>query len=88
MHEVHNGLLVNISPEGAAVTLSVALEADQPVKFGVVLGSSKILAKAQVRHVQPAGTGFKIGIRFVEVDEHAREFLGGLYASKVFRHNY
>jgi hypothetical protein len=88
VHEVHSGLLVDISPEGAAVILPVSLEGGQPVKFGVALGSMRVIAKAQVRHVQPVGAGYKIGIRVVELEEQTRDFLGSLYASKVFRHNY
>ena len=87
-HLMHNGTLLDISTGGVAVQLSAALEVNQPVKLGFVLGNMRIVAKGQVRHVQRLGSGFKSGIQFVDLDVASRHFIGGLYASKVFRDAY
>lgn len=88
VQQMHSGALLDISTGGVAVHLAVALEADQHVKVGFLLGATRVIAKGQVRHVQRLGRGYKIGIQFVDLDPACREFIGGLYASKVFRHAY
>lgn len=86
--QMHNGTLLDISTGGLAVQLAVSLEVNQPVKVGFVLGNMRIVAKGQVRHVQRLGSGFKNGVQFVDLETASRDYIGGLYASKVFRHAY
>lgn len=88
VQQVHNGALLDISTGGAAVKLSVPLQVNQPLKLGFVLSTMRIVTKGQVRHVQPIGGGYKIGVQFVDLEKGAQDFIGGLYASKVFRNVY
>ena len=86
--QMYNGSLLDISTGGVAVLLAAALQVGQPVKVGFVLGTIRIVAKGVARHVQPLGGGYRSGIQFVDLEPAARDFIGGLYASKVFRHAY
>lgn len=86
--QVYDAMLSDISTGGAAVILAVSLHANQPLKLGFVLSSMRIVTKGIVRHVQPLKSGYKIGIQFIDLDTEAHDFIGGLYASKIFRHNY
>ena len=88
VQQMHSGVLLDISTGGMAAQLAVALEVNQQVKVGFFLGTVRIVAKGQVRHVQRHGNGYKIGIQFVDLDTASRDFIGGLYASKVLRHAY
>ena len=88
VQQVHNGVLIDLSAGGAAVKLTKPLAVYQPVKLGFVLSAMRIVTKAQVRHVQAVASGYKIGLQFLDLDPAAREFISGLYASKVFRHAY
>lgn len=88
VQQMHSGVLLDISTGGMAAQLPVALEVNQQVKVGFFLGTMRIVAKGQVRHVQRHGNGYTIGIQFVDLDTASRDFIGGLYASKVLRHAY
>lgn len=88
VQQMYSGILLDISSGGLALQLAVALEVQQPVKVGFILGTMRIIAKGQVRHVQPLDDGFKIGIQFIDLPLDIGDFIGGLYASKVFRHVY
>ena len=88
VQQMYSGILLDISSGGLALQLAVALEVQQPVKVGFILGTMRIIAKGQVRHVQPLDDGFKIGIQFIDLPLDIGDFIGALYASKVFRHVY
>ncbi|MDD2466333.1 MAG: PilZ domain-containing protein [Desulfobulbus sp.] len=88
VEQVHNGILLDISTGGAAVKLSRPLMVGKLLKLGFVLSTFRIVTKGQVRHAQQVENGYKIGVQFIDLDPSAQEFIGGLYASKVFRHAY
>nr|WP_320011089.1 PilZ domain-containing protein [uncultured Desulfobulbus sp.] len=88
VERVHQGTLLDLSTGGAAVLLNKPLTTGQPVKIGFILNTVRVLAKGQVRHVQQIEQGVKVGIQFIDLEEKVGEFIGGLYASKVFRHAY
>lgn len=88
VQQMHNGSLLDISTGGVAVQLAVALEVNQPVKVGFLLGAMRITAKGKVRHIQQLRNSYKIGIQFLDMDTASRDFIGGLYASKIFRNAY
>ncbi|MBM9613726.1 PilZ domain-containing protein [Desulfobulbus rhabdoformis] len=88
VQRVLQGTLLDLSTGGAAVLLNTSLDQGQALKIGFILNTVRVLAKGQVRHVQHLEQGYKLGIQFVDLDPKIGEFIGGLYASKVFRHAY
>lgn len=86
--QVYDATLSDISTGGVALILAVSLQLNQPLKLGFVLSSMRIVTKGIVRHIQPLKNGCKVGIQFIDLDTEAQDFIGGLYASKILRHNY
>ncbi|MDD2463999.1 MAG: PilZ domain-containing protein [Desulfobulbus sp.] len=79
----YEGRLIDISEGGLAIRLPVALATDLPVKVGLILGQTKIIARAQVRHVQAEEGGFVTGLQFVGLSAENAQYISGLYAAKV-----
>lgn len=86
--QVYDATLSDISTGGVAVILAVSLQVNQPLKLGFVLSSMRIVTKGIVRHLKPLKNGCKVGIQFIDLDTAAKDFIGGLYASKILRHSY
>ncbi|MGD9947113.1 MAG: PilZ domain-containing protein [Desulfobulbus sp.] len=84
--QTYNGRLVDISEGGLALRLPVALETDLPVKVGLILAQTKIIARARVRHVEAGKEGFVIGLQFVDLPPESAEYISGFYAAKVLGH--
>lgn len=86
VQQIHDGVLLDVSAGGAAVKLSAPLEVQQPIKIGFVLSNTPIVAKGQVRHMHRLEKGYKIGLEFIDLDPNIKDYIGGLYASKVLGH--
>lgn len=88
--QTYTGRLLDISEGGLALSLSVLLdeqlEENLPVKVGFFLGTRKIISKAVVRHTQKIGDRYTTGIKFVDLGKETAEYIGGLYASQILRH--
>jgi c-di-GMP-binding flagellar brake protein YcgR len=84
--ETHTGRLLDISEGGLSLRFPVPLEQNQPLKMGFFLGTMKIISKGMVIHVEQMGDQYKVGIRFVDLDNETGKYITGLYSSKVLRH--
>ena len=80
------GSLLDICEGGLAVNLPVALAENQAIRVGFHLGMKKIISRAQVRYIRQCGQGYITGIMFVHLDTESREFIAGIYASRVLKH--
>lgn len=81
------GILLDISEKGIGVHLQEKLSEHQPVKIGLFLGTEKIISRGEVVHVRAEDGQYATGIRFVDLDEAAKRYIVGLYASKVLKHS-
>ncbi|ADW18704.1 type IV pilus assembly PilZ [Desulfobulbus propionicus DSM 2032] len=82
-----SGSLRDLCENGLAVDLPTRLDEYQNLKVGMMLGREKIIARAQVRHVQRRDHHFTTGLMFVGLDVPMRQYIAGIYASKVLRHS-
>jgi len=78
--------LLDLCAGGLSMGTPVPLAIDLPIQVGFYLGQMKILSRAQVRHVRQAEGFYIIGIKFIDLDTAAAEFIRELYASGVLRH--
>lgn len=83
----YTGSLLDLGEGGLAVNLSIALAEKQVIKVGFFLGKQKIISRAQVRYVRQCGQEYITGIMFVNLDAASREFIAGIYASRVLKHS-
>lgn len=81
----YNASLMDISQGGLAVFNDDALQVETPVRFGLILGSQKIISKALVRNVNKHENGFRIGLEFAEVDFETENYIAGLVAANVYK---
>lgn len=84
-----SGSLRDLCEGGLAVTLGTRLDERQNIKVGLLLGSEKIIASAQVRHVrheQRSDHEYTAGLMFIGLESATRRYIAGVYASKVLRH--
>lgn len=81
--QTYDGRLVDISQGGLAMTLPTELEINLPVKVGLFLGATKVISRGLVMHLKKDGDRYLTGIRFVDLDPQAAEFIAGLYAAKI-----
>ncbi len=78
--------LRDLSEGGLGVKLHKRLDEFQNLKVGLVLGDTKIIASAQVRHVRYSKNGYIAGLQFINLEPSIRKFIAGMYTSKVLRH--
>ncbi len=84
-----SGSLRDLCEGGLAVNLGTRLDERQNIKVGLLLGSEKIIASAQVRHVrheQRSDREYTAGLMFIGLEPATRRYIAGVYASKVLRH--
>ena len=81
-----SGSLRDLCEGGLAVDLGTRLDERQNIKVGLLLGSEKIIASAQVRHVQRRDREYTAGLMFIGLEPATRRYIAGVYASKVLRH--
>ena len=81
-----SGSLRDLCEGGLAVNLGTRLDERQNIKVGLLLGSEKIIASAQVRHVQRRDREYTAGLMFIGLEPATRRYIAGVYASKVLRH--
>nr|WP_321466592.1 PilZ domain-containing protein [uncultured Desulfobulbus sp.] len=82
----YDATLRDLSEGGLGVRLHKPLDEFQNLKVGLVLGDTKIIASAQVRHVRSSKTGYIAGLQFINLEPSIRKFIAGMYTSKVLRH--
>lgn len=82
----YNASLMDISQIGLAIYIKEAIQVDTPLRFGLLLGKQKIIAKALVRNTIPYEEGFRVGIEFVDLDIDSENYIAGLVSSRLFTH--
>lgn len=85
-HATFDATLRDLSEGGLGVDLKTKVDELQNLKVGLMLGSKKIVASAQVRHVRSGHNGFTAGLQFINLEPSIRKFIAGMYVSKVLRH--
>jgi len=83
----YNASLMDISQIGIAVYLDERLEEETPVRFGLILGTTKIVAKAIVRNLNRYDQGFRVGLEFVDLNFDSQNYIGSLVSSLVYKKN-
>jgi len=78
--------LLDLGEGGLSLGVSMPLEVNLPIKVGFFLGQMKVIAKAEVRHVRKVEGQYIAGVKFVDLDKEAAQFIRELYASQIFRH--
>jgi len=86
--KTYTARLLDISEGGLSLGMPALLEENRPVKVGFFLGTTKIISKAMVRHIRKNGEVYTTGVKFVDLNPEAAEYIRGLYASKVLRQTY
>jgi len=79
----YDGHLLDISAGGIALSLPVLLEENLPVKVGFFLGTTRIISKGIVRHIDQSGNQYKTGIKFIDLANDSFEYIAGLHAANV-----
>jgi hypothetical protein len=69
------GRTLNISEVGLLFESHVAYEPEQTLVITIALEDDLVEIKGQVRHLEPSGDKFRLGIEFIEIDAEDREIL-------------
>ncbi len=81
--KLYTGQLLDLSEGGLLLGLPDRLDKNLPLKVGFIIGKFKVITKAVVKHTCKSEECYTTGIMFVDLDKKSREYIAGLYASKV-----
>ena len=63
--------------------LDVPIATGQLIRISLLLGHQKIVSTAIVRNSIPMAGGYRIGVEFLDLDEHCAAYVAGLISSRI-----
>lgn len=77
------GYLLDVSVDGLAIFIEAELTIETPVKVGFFLGKRKIISRGIVKNVAAQGEQYRVGIKFVKLEEESMSFINSLHSSAM-----
>jgi hypothetical protein len=82
----HQGNLLDICPDGLALLVDRKIQEGVLVNVGFFLGKYKVTSRAVVRNSIDFEDRYRVGVKFLALQETHAVFIKGMHASKVYGH--
>jgi hypothetical protein len=79
------GYLIDVSPNGLGVLVDRVMNEGVLVNVGFFLGKYKVTSKGLVENSMPFENQFRVGIRFIELQQEHATFIVGINSSKLLQ---